>query len=338
VACKYVSLSWFIVSLLALQQGASAQPAPTQGTRGILAPRSTAAEATAEPSAPPVPRNVRFDVWFARLLEVLDTIPAPTVEREFAEFAAGRGLDVNDALLRRDFRRVRLLFEATRDGGFWHLRWDITNEKPSSRSIWQQWRDKPVEGNFGVASATAECDELSALLGMLSKHAGVTNVGLFYPTWNHTIAVWAPLSGKNRTPLVQLPTSQIFLGCDAGFDRTTFQTTRTNIQAYPAFDLRPYSLLPAARGEWMLEQVKRYAAGSAELWSLLRAHRAYVLGSSMGTCNQQRAEWALALEHALSAEDERILVTVGTEEIGMHAPTAKQVLAWLAIQYAVAPR
>jgi hypothetical protein len=171
---------------------------------------------------------------------------------------------------------------------------------------------------------------------MLAKHAGVTNVGLFYPTWNHTIAVWAPLSGKTKTPLIQLPTSQIFLGCDAGFDRTTFQTKRTNIQAYPAFDLRPYSLLPAARADWMIEQVKRYAAGSAELWSLLRAHRAVVLRSSMGTCNQQRAEWARTLEHALSPEDERILVTVGSDELEMRTPTAKQVLAWLATEYAAA--
>ncbi len=284
----------------------------------------------------PIAANVRFDVWLGRLLDVIDHAPAPTVEREFVAFATERGLDVNDLALRRDFRRVRLLFEATRDGGFWRLRWRITNEKPSSRNIWQQWRDKPVANNFGVDSATAECDELSALLGMLAKHAGITNVGLFYPTWNHTIAVWAPLAGQTKTPLVQLPTSQIFLGCDAGFDQTTFATKRTNIQAYPAFDLRPYSLLPAARGEWMIEQVRRYAGGSAELWSLVRAHRAYVLDSSMGECNQQRAEWASALEHNLSPEDERILLAIGTEELEMPAPTARRVLAWLATAYPVA--
>lgn len=277
--------------------------------------------------------HVRFDAWLSRLLSVLDTTPAPTVEREFLEFATRRALDVNDVNLRRDFRRVRLLFEATRDGGFWHLRWAITNEKPSSRNIWKQFGEDPVASNFGIPSATAECDELSALMGMLAKHAGITNVGLFYPTWNHTIAVWAPLAGKTHTPLVQLPTSQIFLACDAGFDHTTFQTTRTNIQAFPAFDLRPHSPLPVARANWLIEQLERYAEGSSELWSLVRAQRAFVMDSSMGDCNAQRAEWAKAVSEHLSAADERILLSLGKQELEMPAPTARQVLTWLALQY-----
>lgn len=323
------------MSLIAYCTTAAAQPATPRARNADSSAQAPTTTTASGPSVSPE-SDVRFDVWLGQLLEVIDHAPAPTVEREFVAFATERGLDVNDVVLRRDFRRVRLLFEATRDGGFWHLRWRITNEKPSSRNIWQQWRDKPVEDNFGVDSATAECDELSALLGMLAKHAGITNVGLFYPTWNHTIAVWAPLAGRAKTPLVQLPTSQIFLGCDAGFDQTTFATKRTNIQAYPAFDLRPYSLLPAARGDWMIEQVRRYAAGSAELWSLVRAHRAYVLGSSMGDCNQQRAEWASALERSLSPEDERILVAIGARELEMAAPTARRVLAWLASSYPVA--
>lgn len=323
-----------------LAPGSATPAVPSAGSGGQAGCEpgsgSNAATASNPPSASassPDANHVRFDAWFARLLTVLDTTPAPTVEREFIEFATRRGLDVNDVNLRRDFRRVRLLFEATRDGGFWHLRWAITNENPSSRNIWKQFSETPVDTNFAVPSATAECDELSALMGMLAKHAGLTNVGLFYPTWNHTIAVWAPLAGKTKTPLVQLPTSQIFLGCDAGFDHTTFQTTRTNIQAFPAFDLRPHSLLPVARANWLIEQIERYAEGSLELWSLVRAHRAYVMESSMGDCNAKRAEWAQVLTQHLSAADERILVALGERELEMKAPTAERVLAWLSLQY-----
>lgn len=312
----------------ALPSAGGGQASSKPGSDSSAVTAVSAASATSPDAA-----HVRFDAWLSRLLQVLDTTPAPTVEREFLEFATRRGLDVNDVNLRRDFRRVRLLFEATRDGGFWHLRWAITNEKPSSRNIWKQFGEQPVETNFGIVAATAECDELSALMGMLAKHAGISNVGLFYPTWNHTIAVWAPLGGKTHTPLVQLPTSQIFLGCDAGFDHTTFQTTRTNIQAFPAFDLRPHSLLPVARANWLIEQIERYAEGSFELWSLVRAHRAFVMDSSMGDCNAKRAEWAQAVSQSLTAADERILVSVGRQELEMLTPTAQRVLTWLSLQY-----
>ena len=61
-----------------------------------------------------------------------------------------------------DYVMARLLFEATRDAGFWNLHWSITDQPPNSDRIWQQWK---VAGRPSVlkSTATAECDELSAL-------------------------------------------------------------------------------------------------------------------------------------------------------------------------------
>jgi hypothetical protein len=88
-----------------------------------------------------------------------------------------------------DFVIVRLLYEATRDAGFWNMHWSITDQPPNSDRIWSQWRNvsKPSLLN---PTATAECDELSALYSFLVERAGVKGMGLFWPTYNHTVAVW----------------------------------------------------------------------------------------------------------------------------------------------------
>ena len=39
-----------------------------------------------------------------------------------------------------DYVVVRLLYEATRDAGFWNLHWTITNMPPNSDKVWSQWR------------------------------------------------------------------------------------------------------------------------------------------------------------------------------------------------------
>jgi hypothetical protein len=287
--------------------------------------------APAAPSPDPsAEQTVAFGAWVDLLKDLLDSTPAPAIEAEFASFTSRYALRDDDANLKRDFRRLRLLFEATRDGGFWHLRWDITNQYPSSRRIWEKWIQRPVATRFDEASATAECDELSALLGMLARRLGIRNVGLFYPTWNHTIGAWAPLEGKKKTPLVQLPTSQIFLDCAAGFDQTSFRTQLKNIQPYPSWDVRDTTRLPQARSEWLLEQVRVYAAASPSLWSLMRAKRAFALGSSMGNCNQARARWAKEVGANLTKADTEVLQILGKVELGQPQATAKSVLAWLA--------
>jgi hypothetical protein len=86
-----------------------------------------------------------------------------------------------------DFLMVRMVYESARDAGFWNMHWEITNQPPNSHSIWRQWatirKPSPLE-----PTATAECDELSALFSLLVERAGVKGVGLFWPYPNHTVA------------------------------------------------------------------------------------------------------------------------------------------------------
>ena len=62
-----------------------------------------------------------------------------------------------------DFVVVRLLYEATRDAGFWNMHWTITNMPPNSDRVWSQWKDGMIVSPL-TPTASAECDELSALL------------------------------------------------------------------------------------------------------------------------------------------------------------------------------
>jgi len=88
-----------------------------------------------------------------------------------------------------DFVVVRLLYEATRDAGFWNMHWTITNMPPNSERVWGQWKDVKTVSSL-TPTASAECDELSALFAFLVERAGVRSVGLFWPYANHTVAVW----------------------------------------------------------------------------------------------------------------------------------------------------
>lgn len=273
---------------------------------------------------------VAFRDFVVALKNVLDSSPSPGLDQELPAFFRKHGLPEDNPRLIADTRRVRLLFEAIRDGGFWHLRWDVTNQEPSSRRIWRTWSDSPVVTDFDAPSATAECDETSALLGMLAGKMGVRSVGLFYPTWNHTIAVFAPLAGKvKRAGLVQLPTTQIFLGCHAGFDNTTFKTDLKNIEPYPNWDVRASTLIPGERAAFLLEQLRRFSAGSPTLWDLVRARRAVLLRSSMGPCDTARTTWGESLRQTLTGEDRDILLWLGRTELQMADPSAEGVLKWL---------
>jgi len=124
-----------------------------------------------------------------------------------------------------DYVIVRLLFEATRDAGFWNLHWAITDQPPNSDKIWQQW--KSVKRASALEStATAECDELSALYAFLVEHAGVKSVGLFWPAPNHTVAVWVVRPTAGPVVRVVVPTSQIFLEETDRFDTKKFDPWR----------------------------------------------------------------------------------------------------------------
>src|SRR5215470_9330086 len=88
-----------------------------------------------------------------------------------------------------DYVVVRLLYDATRDAGFWNLHWTITNMPPNSDQIWRQWKTTR-NSSFVSPTASAECDEFSALFAFLARRAGVHGIGLLWPYPNHTVAVW----------------------------------------------------------------------------------------------------------------------------------------------------
>jgi len=107
-----------------------------------------------------------------------------------------------------DYVLVRVLYEATRDAGFWNLHWKITDREPNSDNIWRQWAAARTPSSL-TPTASAECDELSALYAFLAGRAGVKGVGLFWPFPNHTVAVWVVRPADGPPVRVVVPTSQI---------------------------------------------------------------------------------------------------------------------------------
>ena len=92
---------------------------------------------------------------------------------------------------------------------------------PNSDRIWSQWKSASAVSPLSP-TASAECDELSALYAFLVERAGVRTVGLFWPYPNHTVAVWVlhPMQGKEVRVVV--PTSQIFLDVTDSFGTKKF--------------------------------------------------------------------------------------------------------------------
>lgn len=206
----------------------------------------------------------------------------PTVQADFEAFAQARGLEPT-AALRRDHARVKLAFEATRDGGWWHLRWDITNRKPNSEAIWSQWREDPVlfdARGRPLPSATAECDELSALFAFLVRRLGVDRVGLFWPQWNHVVAVWTLVQGE-ATHRVVVPTSQIFLDADASLGTDGFDPWRQKtIFTYRRQDASMRSTIPDALARTFIDQAWRHAFETRATAQEHRNARARILDGS----------------------------------------------------------
>lgn len=172
----------------------------------------------------PAGDTVRVDDLIAALTEIADAQrDDPDVRDDWQRLVAAHGLRDDDDNL-REYARVRLLFESARDGGLWNLHWDITNRAPNSDAIWTQWRARWDYDGRSI-SATAECDELSALFAHLAHRMGVRHVGLLWPVWNHVVAVWtAP--GEHGDVRIVVPTSQIMLGDDETLGTTGFDPTR----------------------------------------------------------------------------------------------------------------
>jgi hypothetical protein len=225
----------------------------------------------------------------------------------------------------RDYARVRTLFELTRDGGPWRLRWAITDRDPTARFVWDAWRTRPPAVLATAASATAECDEISALFAGLARRLGVRGVGLFWPTSNHTIAAWELAPGQR----IMIPTTQIFQACDATFDETTFSPTKQKtVFEFPAADVPDTFTMPRALASFLLAQVAQYAGASLDVLAVVRLHRALRLGSSVpGTCTGHVTAEARRLRGAaLSQGDRRALAHYGAAELGLAGASAEDVL------------
>ena len=161
-----------------------------------------------------------------------------------------------------DFVIVRLLYEATRDAGFWNMHWTITNMPPNSDQVWRQWKQLQQVSPL-VPTASAECDELSALYSFLVERAGVRTVGLFWPYPNHTVAVWVIHPSTGGEIRVVIPTSQVFLSVEDSFATRKFNPwNQKQIFEYRRHDVPDTFQLPKPLFDYFLEQIDRYAGAS----------------------------------------------------------------------------
>ncbi len=196
-----------------------------------------------------------------------------------------------------DYVLARLLFEATRDAGFWNLHWTITDQEPNSDKVWSQWRTVAKPSALRP-TATAECDELSALYAFLALRAGVKGVGLFWPYANHTVAVWVLHPAKASDVRVVVPTTQIFLTEKDFFGTRTFNAWKQkSIYEYRRRDVPDSFEIPKPLAEFFLHQIDQYAGASNTALQRLRYLREGVFAGTWTP--EQAAKSALKMRDDL---------------------------------------
>ncbi len=231
----------------------------------------------------------------------------------FRSFLAAHHLSA-ESVRYSDFVLIRLLYEATRDAGFWNMHWSITDQPPNSDRIWRQWKavHRP---SVSEPTAIAECDELSALYAFLVERAGVKSVGLFWPAANHTVAVWVLQPSTGPIIRVVVPTSQIFLEEADSFDTRKFNPWRQKtIYEYTRRDVPDSYELPKALVDFFLQQVDDYAGASDSTLQRLRYVRDAVFVKTWTTEQAAHdAEQRLASLEGDSVDDPRALKIFATE-------------------------
>jgi hypothetical protein len=225
------------------------------------------------------------------------------MRHDFEAFTAAHKLS-SESIPYSDFVLVRILFESTRDAGFWNMHWTITDQSPNSDRIWRQWQGMQ-NPSFRVPTAIAECDELSALFAFLLHRAGVKGVGLFWPYANHTVAVWTLHPAERPVIRVVVPTSQIFLTDSDTLDTKKFDPWRQKtIYEYTRRDVPDSFELSKVLCDFFLQQVDKYAGASGATLQQLRYLRDAVFAGSLTP--EQAGREALRLRTSLasvSAED-----------------------------------
>jgi hypothetical protein len=282
------------------------------------------------PAPVALPARVTLGDFWTLLAAQVDRLDTTALAPSFDAFAARHHADADATQLRRDFTRLWALFEATRDGGWWRLRWNVTDQEPSSIQIWKAWLRSPPTPSFSTASAVAECDEITALFSVAARRLGVRGVGLFYPTWNHVIAGWAPVGvdQRERGGVVLIPTTQIFQGCAATFDQTSFKPPR-HVYEFPRIDVQDGVELPTPLAAFLLEQVRAYGEASPALLALIRAKRAELLVSSLGDCDDYRRQLERTVGQNASCADRRALRHLARVELGRSDFSEADALAFL---------
>ena len=278
--------------VLLLAAGCSAQPPPAPGRFGqrgeAVARNDLRAVAAVEERVRvdarelPDPFPDREHVTLAELVDALEAVAVqlesePAVVRDYEAFLAAHDLTDTPALF-RDYVRVKLAFEATRDGGWWHLRWKITNEPPNSDRIWAQWAHAATPDSDAPQqpTAVAECDELSALFAFVVRRLGVQKVGLFWPVWNHVVAVWTVDDVR-----VVVPTSQVFIDADDSLGTDAFDPWKQKtIFTYTRRDVKPQHRIPAALARFFVMQARTLGALPQSEQQQLRNARSLALGGS----------------------------------------------------------
>jgi len=96
------------------------------------------------------------------------------------------------------------------------MHWSITDQPPNSDRIWAQWKTV-AQPSFTQKTATAECDELSALFAFLVSVPASKASASFGLSQSHSRRL-VPSSRNNAVIRVVVPTSQIFLAEDDTFD------------------------------------------------------------------------------------------------------------------------
>ena len=217
---------------------------------------------------PPAPTSATVSSLVARLKASAKRLEiASGMRTAYDATLRANGLTDSDSL-RTEFALVRVIFEATRDAGVWNLHWAVTDRPPTSVHVWKQWAAlRSVD--VITPTATAECDELSALFSFVARLAGVPSTGLLWPTYNHTVAVWSP-AGYSHVRIV-VPTTQIFLEPHDMFGTNAFDPWRqARIYPYGAVDAAPDFRLPALLSDFFIMQIDNYLGASDSTLQRLR--------------------------------------------------------------------
>lgn len=307
-----------------------ASPVPASPAQPLPGAPDPCAKSSA-PEPVELPKRVTMGEFWRALSAQIALLDTAALRSGFEAFATQHAVDASSPALFGDFTKLWVVFEATRDGGWWRLRWDVTDQEPSSVKIWKAWfRTPPPEQSFAAASAVAECDEITALFSVTARRLGVRGVGLFYPTWNHVIAGWSPQAFAEQSvkDVVLIPTTQIFQGCPSTFDRTTFKPPR-QVYEFPRVDIKDDVEMPAALATFLLEQVRAYGEATPALLALIRAKRADLLQSSLGDCSGYRRDLVSELRVSLSCADKSALRHLATRELGRPGWSDDETLSFL---------